>query len=143
MSEIMRRATRAEEKELLGSLLEEMVVFRTRTTEFAARYFGNVTNKVLSVETVTFDSSGYVTRQYQATAGCVEIRNLDATNAVTFQVGGPMAGSIPLNGVGVYVVPAGKLQVVNMTSTDFTLYGTNLSRVSFQVFADGGRNGGS
>jgi len=143
MSEIVRRATRADEKELLCSLIEEMQAFRTTTTEFASRYFGNVINKVLAMETATFDATGYLTRQYQATAGCVEVRNLDATNAVTLTVGGPMAGSVPLNGVGTYVIPAGKVQVVNISSTDFTLYGTAASRVSFQVFADGGRNGGS
>jgi hypothetical protein len=143
MSEIVRRATRAEEKELLCSLVEEMQHFRTTTTEFASRYFGNLTNKVLAVETVQFDSTGFVQRQYQATAGCVEVRNLDATNPVTLQVGGAAGGSVPTTGVGVYVIPGGKVQVVNIASTDFTLYGTAASKVSFQVFADGGRNGGS
>jgi hypothetical protein len=143
MSEIVKRATRADEKALLQSLIEEMQAFRTTTTEFAARYFGNVVNKVLLVETITFDASGYVFRQFQATAGCVEVRNLDATNAVTISSGGPSAGSIPLNGVGLFVIPGGKVQVVNINSTDFTLYGTTASRVSVQVFVDGGRNGGS
>jgi hypothetical protein len=142
MSEIGKRVTRADEKELLCQLLSEIQHFSSTTTEFAARYFGNVTNKVLAVETVAFNASGFFTRQYQATAGCVEVRNLDATNAVTYVVGGP-TGSAPSTGLGVYVIPGGSVQVVNMASTDFTLYGTTASRVSFQVFTDGGRNGGS
>jgi hypothetical protein len=142
MSEIGKRVTRSEEKELLCSLLEEIQHFKTTTTEFASRYFGQTVNKVLAVETLIFDATGWAQRQYQATAGCVEVRNLDATNPVTIAVGGS-TGSAPATGIGVYVIPGGKVQVVNIASTDFTLYGTVGSKVSFQVFADGGRNGGS
>lgn len=141
MSEIARRATKASERELLCALLEEVQHFRSTTTEFGARFFGQAVNNVLSVETVTFDSTGYVMRSYHATAGAVEVRNLDDTNSVTVVSGA--AGTVPAQGIGVYVIPPNTVQVVNIASTTFSIFGTNNEKVSFQVFADGGRDGGS
>jgi len=139
MSEIGKRVTRSEEKELLAQLLSSLQHFETTTTEFASRYFGNAINKVLSVETVQFDTRGFFTRTYSATAGCVEVRNLDGTNSITVAVGGA-TGTAPTTGVGVYVIPPNTKQIVNIASSTFTLYGTASEFVSFQVFADGGRS---
>jgi len=142
MSEIGKRVARTAEKEVLESLLSEIQHFRTTTTEFASRYFGQALNNVLAVETVIFDATGYVTRSYPAAVGAVEVRNHSTGNTVTLAAGGS-TGSAPLSGVGVYLIPkAPALQMVNIGTTTFTIYGTAGEKVSFTAFVDGGRSSG-
>lgn len=134
MSEIRKMLTNESEKGLLLAILAELQGLSNWSTTFGERFFGNVTNSVLSVEKVEFTAAGYISRSYPASAGSVEIRAYGAD--VTYVVGGA-TGAAPNTGIGVYVVPAGAVQMISLSSTSFTLYGTPSNYVAFQVYSKG------
>jgi hypothetical protein len=147
MSEISKAFGRSPERELLTQTLEEIRAFRTSTTEFASRFFGQTINQVLSVEHCRFPSNGYITRSYPATAGVLVIDTLAPADwdtgdtvigcPVTYVVGGA-SGSPPTAGIGVIRVSAWSHAVINLSSTTFTLYGTPDAFVNIQVLSKGG-----
>ncbi|GAA4699753.1 hypothetical protein [Phytohabitans rumicis] len=124
------------ERILAGELLDAFRASAQTHTEFMARLHGMVVNDVLAVETVALDADGRIFRQWHVAAGAAEICNL-STEEVTVTASGPASGP-PTGGVGVSVVPAGAIRIVNLGSRQMTIYGTATDRVSFQVVTRGG-----
>lgn len=140
MSAINDRITSGKvRQELSEQLLSELQHLNSTQTEMMARLAGGlILNNVLGVETVTIPSSGFVQRDYPVAVGAVEIRT--AAHSVTFAAGGG-ASSPPQVGTGVYPVPANTVQVINLGSTTFTVYGSPGDVLSWQVFTKGGITG--
>jgi len=131
---------RAAERILAAELLEEFRRLTGTMTEFSARYAHGVVNKVLEVATRNIPSAGYVTREYGVVCGCIEIRNLGSAD-MTIVSSGPGGASAPKVGVGVYIVPAGAVQTINVASRQITIWGASGDTVSYQAFTDWGRGG--
>jgi hypothetical protein len=125
--------------ELTAQLLSELQHLNATQTEMMARLAGGlILNNVLGVETVLIPASGFVQRDYPLAVGAVEIRT--PARPVIFAAGGG-ASSPPQVGTGVYPVPANTVQVINLGSTTFTVYGTPGDTLSWQVFTKGGFTG--
>lgn len=121
---------------LAAELLDEFRAYAQTHTDFMARLAGGIVNDVLGVETVTFDAAGVIARQWKVAAGSVEVCNL-SSDPVTVVAGGPGPGA-PNVGVGVSVVPAGAIRIVNLGARQMTIYGTAGDQVSYQAVTRGG-----
>lgn len=123
------------ERLLAGEILQEIRAVRVQFTALSAELSGRVTNDVLLVETITFDTSGYAARQFRAAAGAVSVE-VSGINPVTVTPTGATGGGAPTSGVGVYVIPkAAGRRTVPLGSHQLTLYGTAGDTISIVVFA--------
>jgi hypothetical protein len=118
-------------------MLAELRETRATTTAFIARVAGRAVNSVLEVATRTFSAEGLLSLRFGAPCGAIEIANW-STHPVTVASGATSSNIPPLTGVGVYVVPAGTVRLVNIAAREVTLYGTAADTISYQAFAGGG-----
>lgn len=130
-----------EERALVHGLLQQLkyaTEHLSRTSELLA---SGVMNHVLEVKTHTFDATGMLQLNFQATCGAVKVSNIGQNDVyVAASLG---TGSAPTTGgVGVGLVRAGTWDVVNVNSRFFSLYGTSGQQVMYQAFTVGGIIGG-
>lgn len=129
-----------EERELIRALLDQLKYSAEHLSRTSERLASGVTNHVLEMKTHTFDSTGMLQLNFQATCGAVKISNVGQNDVtVTSSTGN---GIPPNGGVGVGLVRAGTWDVVNVNSRFFTLYGTSGQSVFYQAFTVGGIIGG-
>lgn len=132
----------AEEKALFQQLLEQLRYSTTHLSRTSELLATGVMNHVLDVATLTIPTApdpqaGYLTKSYQATAGCMKVTNL-GTAEISVCASAPTGPTAPPNGgFGTTVVPAGASDVVSLASRTWTIYGTSGQRVAFQVFTVG------
>src|SRR5262245_19689728 len=93
---------RAAERIAAAELLDALHGYAATHSESMARLQALIANDGLRVETVTIPAEGYVTRQWHAVCGVIEVYALGA-NPVTVTTGGPQ-GQVPTAGVGVAVI---------------------------------------
>lgn len=101
------------------------------STETSERLTNGIVNKVLEVATRTIPSDGFVSKDYGATIGHVEVFNL-GNNDMTVCSG--TGGTPPQGGTGVSIVPPGTSRTIHINSRSWTVYGTVGDRVSYQAF---------
>lgn len=101
------------------------------STETSERLTTGIVNKVLEVATRTIPTDGYISGGYGATIGHVEVFNLGA-NDMTVTSG--RGGTPPVGGTGVSIVPPGVSRTIHINARDWTCYGTEGDRVSYQAF---------
>lgn len=133
--------TTPEERALVLELLQQMKYATAHLSKTSELLATGVTNHVLEVKTHTFDATGVLTLEFNATCGALKVSNIGITD-VTVTSSTPQGAAPPNGGVGVGVVPAGTWDVVNLASRFFTLYGTSGQRVFYQAFTIGGIIGG-
>lgn len=125
---------REAERILAAEMLSELRAMRMVMTEQAAKVAGRMVNNTLGVRTATFPPGGSVALNYHVAAGSIRVTNLSATGAITVTSAGDL-GYVPVEGQGMYVVPAGLRETIPVASRHITLYGTPGERVSYMVFA--------
>lgn len=132
----------SKERQLVAELLDALRQQAQSTTEFMARLGGQVINDVLEVYTGVIPPEGYITRDYNVAAGCIDLSNLGvAANLMTVTSGG--VGSAVPSGTGSYAIAGGTRRTVALASRQFTIWGTAGDRMSFQVFTSAIRPGTS
>lgn len=123
---------------LAAQMLEQLQHLSTTMTSWAERWGGQIINHVLEVGTYTIPAAGYLERQWHVAAGCVVIRNL-GTHTMTVTTGGSASGTVPVgNSTGMWVIPAGAVDVVNIASRQVAIFGTAADQFSLQALTVGG-----
>jgi hypothetical protein len=130
---------RAAERILAAELLQEFRLTRASLTEATERFGHGALNHVLQVGTKTMPDAGFVSFDFSTVCGSIEVRNLGEHDMTVCSFAGTSA---PTSGVGVYIVPAGAVQVVNVASRQVYIWGTAAEQVSYQAYTDS-RNAGS
>lgn len=128
------------ERTLTALMLAELREQNALMTEFTARLGSQIQNNVLEVATRVIPATGVVSGEYGVAAGCIVVDNLSGSS-VTVSSAGPQ-GSAPISGIGVTIVPAGVMRVVNLASRSWSIYGTAGDTVTYQVLTRGGLVGG-
>ena len=105
-------------------------------TETMERLTVGITNHVLFAGSVTLDSTGQYTFQWQARCGAIEITNPDATQ--TLKVVPTAGGNDTYQGPGVHYVQPATYRVLNMDSQIVTITGTANKVIGVQAFTIGG-----
>lgn len=123
------------ERLLAAELLQELRAIRAHLTQTNESKVGGIVNHVLEVRTRVFPTEGFLRYSFKIPCGCIEVNNLGTGN-VTVETGGG-SSYVPVTGTGVYVVPAGTIQPVNVAATQVTLWGTAGEYVSIQAFTTG------
>lgn len=119
----------------LAQAYQHALMHSTETTE---RLTNGIVNSVLEVATRTIPSDGYITGNYGATIGAVEIFNHGANDLTVASGAG---GTPPQGGTGVSIVPPGVSRTIHVNSRAFTVYGTVGDRVGYQAFTKGSIRG--
>lgn len=123
------------EVQLAMEQLQELRTLAQTTTELAARLSGQAINNVLEVGTWTFDTSAVKVLSWNAACGAIQIRNLGG-NTIAVVSGTPAVE--PAQGTGLYLIPKGVLDIVNVASHTVTVFGTANDTFSYQAFTVGG-----
>lgn len=123
------------ERQLAAEQLDTLKYLSQTMTQWAARWSGRVTNSVLEVGTFTIDATGAKTLSWGAACGAIEVRNL-GTHTMTV-VSGP-ATVLPTQGTGMYQIPAGQVETVNVANHTVTVFGTAADSFSYQAYTVGG-----
>jgi hypothetical protein len=131
-----RHELRTMEATLLAELLEEIRFQRAQTTSELAKLRSGIVNDVLSSGLVTLDANGQYTESFQTPFGSIAVANHDAATDLIVQNGPPMSGP-PNKGKGVALVPKGVFAVINMSATEYTIYGLAGQQATVQVFSKG------
>lgn len=117
----------------------DVLAFLARLDDHMGSIAGMITqalapNGVLATQTAVIGPDGTWTKDFQGRFAAVSVANHGGTQ-MHGAVGGPM-GSAPMFGPGVFPVPAGGFQVVNLADNAFTLYGAPGDTATVQVFVD-------
>ncbi len=131
---VSHRELKTMEAALLAELLEEIRDSKAQTTRELARLRSGIVNDVLFSGLVVLDANGQYTESFLTPFGSLAIANHDDTTDLIVQNGPPMSGA-PNKGIGVALVPKGVFAVINMSATEYTIYGTAAKQVTVQVFA--------
>jgi len=137
-SDLPRDAPRgkAAERILAAEILQELRGHTRVLTEYSEKIAHGAINHVLEVGTRTLPDDGYYSRTWRVSTGSIEVRNLGQGEMTV--VSSSPGSSAPVDGVGVYIVPAGSCALVNLASPDVTIWGTAGERFSYQVYTRGG-----
>jgi hypothetical protein len=123
---------------LAAQQLEELRVLSQTAGAVAERLQGRLVDHVIAVGTNYFDPSNigvnYVHQQFKVAVGAVKVRNLSMASPITVAQGGP-SSQPPTSGRGIWIIPANTIDVVNVMSTDFTIWGTAGDRCSWQAWS--------
>ncbi len=130
-----RHELRTMEATLLAELLEEIRLQRAQTTSELARLRSGIVNDVLSSGLVTLDVNGQYTESFMTPFGSIALTN-HGTGTMTVQNGPPMSAP-PNKGKGVAKVPAGGYATLNLSATEYTVYGNAGDQATVQVFSKG------
>jgi hypothetical protein len=133
---VSRHQLRTMEATLLAELLEEIRFDRAQNTRELARLRSGIVNDVLSCGLVTLDANGQYTESFLTPFGCLAIANHDDTTDLIV-AGAPAAVGPPTKGKGVVLIPKGVFAVVNMSATEYTIYGLAGKQATVQVFTKG------
>lgn len=125
----------AAEKVLTAELLSALRDHAQTSTEFMRRLAGQSVNNVLDVYSGVFPAEGYITREYNVAAGCVQVSNLGIAGHIVTVVSSGPGGTTPPTGLGSYVIDGGTARTVAVASRVITIWGTAGDRFAFQVFA--------
>lgn len=132
-SEIARRVTRADEREVMASALDDVRTALTRQTDIMSRLAGGLLNNVLDVLWLPIPASAFLTRDYGTAAGSIVVANAIGNDQVIVTSSAPQA-TAPVSGPGVQPVPAGVFWSMPLGSRVWTIYGTPGDMVAVQVF---------
>lgn len=125
---------------LAREILDELRYIRQHSSVTAERLGMYVVNNVLEVSTRIFDSDGRVVLEWQTTCGAIEVGNLTDDDVT---VANGTTAVEPLQGVGMFVVPAGARQPVNVNARAVTLFGTAGGTVTIQAWTTGYKPAGA
>jgi len=132
-SEIARRVTRADEREVMAAALDDVQTALTRQTDIISRLAGGLLNNVLDVLYLPIPASGYLSRDYGTAAGSIVVANPASNDALTVTSSAPQA-TAPVSGPGIQPVPAGVFWSMPLGSRVWTIYGTPGQMVAVQVY---------
>lgn len=128
---------REAERILAGELLAALRSWQQTMTQFIARLTGRLTNNVLESGTRIFDTTGVMGLKWGTPCGAIEVSNV-STHPITIAGGATNTTVAPTSGVGVHIVPAGAVRLINIDAREATLWGTSGDQVCLQAFAWGG-----
>ena len=130
------------ERILAAEMLDAFRTMEQTMTRFIAHLGGRIVNDTLEVATRTFDTSGATLLQFGSVCGSIEVTNA-GTHLITVASGASNTTTAPTTGVGVHLIPAGAVRLVNIAARELTVYGTSGDSFSYQAFAGGGVAGAS
>ena len=130
---VTRHQLKTMEATLLAELLEEIRLQRAQTTAELAKLRSGIVNDVLSTGLVILDVGGQYTESFFTPYGSIAIANHGTADMTVFA--GPPGVGAPTRGKGVALVPIGVFACVNLSATEYTIYGTALDKATVQVFS--------
>lgn len=128
----MSMGARKDVSALLAELVAELRHANMTQTQEWAKVRSHIVNQVLSSALYVLDSNGIAGESFVTPYGSVAIAN-HGTADVTI-TSGPPQGQAPGRGKGVGRVGAGAFEVINLTGTEWTLYGGAGGLVTVQTF---------
>jgi len=129
-------ASRRTQRVVLAEQLDAIVHELQTNTAALSKLHGQVQNGVLEMATYVIPAAGYVTSQYKAPMGSIEIENFGA-NPMRFAAEQPAGGAAPVVGVGRRKIASNTHRVLAAVTHVWTIYGTAGDEVAIQAFTAG------